>query len=182
MDPVDELSHSGYTVLRSVFDADSMDALGRRLSVALRADERSVLLSRGQAYGSRDLIRLLPEVCDIPRHPTSKEFIAAVLGPRAGLVRALFFDKPPDCTWSLPWHKDRTIAVRAVDMGRRYTALRERLDRAFDRPVTLSSVDATANAAALLHGQTDGRILSRCSAAVIEPSHTILSSLRLMLG
>jgi ectoine hydroxylase-related dioxygenase (phytanoyl-CoA dioxygenase family) len=30
-------------------------------------------------------------------------------------VRALFFDKPPDCCWSLPWHKDRTIAVKNND-------------------------------------------------------------------
>jgi ectoine hydroxylase-related dioxygenase (phytanoyl-CoA dioxygenase family) len=28
------------------------------------------------------------------------------------LVRALFFDKPLEETWSLPWHKDLTIAVR----------------------------------------------------------------------
>jgi hypothetical protein len=28
------------------------------------------------------------------------------------LVRALFFDKPPECCWSLPWHRDRTIAVQ----------------------------------------------------------------------
>jgi hypothetical protein len=34
-----------------------------------------------------------------------------VLGKSGGLVRALYFDKPPDRTWSLPWHKDRTIAV-----------------------------------------------------------------------
>ncbi len=27
-------------------------------------------------------------------------------------MRILFFDKPPRQTWALPWHKDRTIAVR----------------------------------------------------------------------
>jgi ectoine hydroxylase-related dioxygenase (phytanoyl-CoA dioxygenase family) len=27
-------------------------------------------------------------------------------------VRTLFFDKPPDRTWALPWHKDLTVAVR----------------------------------------------------------------------
>ncbi|MCY2977190.1 MAG: phytanoyl-CoA dioxygenase family protein [Planctomycetota bacterium] len=27
-------------------------------------------------------------------------------------MRALFFDKPPDRTWSLPWHKDTSIAVK----------------------------------------------------------------------
>lgn len=34
------------------------------------------------------------------------------LGTQAGLVRVLYFDKPPDRSWSLPWHKDLTIAVK----------------------------------------------------------------------
>jgi ectoine hydroxylase-related dioxygenase (phytanoyl-CoA dioxygenase family) len=38
--------------------------------------------------------------------------LTAVLGPEFGLVRTLYFDKPPERTWSLPWHKDLTIAVR----------------------------------------------------------------------
>ncbi len=28
------------------------------------------------------------------------------------MVRALFFDKPPERTWNLPWHKDTAISVR----------------------------------------------------------------------
>jgi ectoine hydroxylase-related dioxygenase (phytanoyl-CoA dioxygenase family) len=32
------------------------------------------------------------------------------------LVRALFFDKPPDRRWSLPWHRDTNIAV-AISHG-----------------------------------------------------------------
>jgi ectoine hydroxylase-related dioxygenase (phytanoyl-CoA dioxygenase family) len=55
---------------------------------------------------------VFPEVCEVARHPFLKEFIAAVLGPNAGMVRALYFDKPPDRSWSLPWHRDRTIAVK----------------------------------------------------------------------
>ena len=38
--------------------------------------------------------------------------LAQVLGPRFGLVRTLYFDKPPERSWALPWHKDLTIAVR----------------------------------------------------------------------
>ena len=38
-----------------------------------------------------------------------------VLGPEFGLVRGLYFDKPPDATWSLPWHQDKTIAVKFND-------------------------------------------------------------------
>jgi ectoine hydroxylase-related dioxygenase (phytanoyl-CoA dioxygenase family) len=35
-----------------------------------------------------------------------------LLGSEFGLVRVLYFDKPPGETWALPWHKDLTIAVR----------------------------------------------------------------------
>ena len=45
-----------------------------------------------------------------------RDFVTAVLGQTAGIVRVLYFDKPPDRTWSLPWHKDRTIAVKSNDL------------------------------------------------------------------
>ena len=112
MKHVEQLRNLGYTLLPRVFDAEQMRSLGSQLAAALQTDQLPVLRSRGQTYGSRDLIRLLPEVCESPSHPVLSEFIAAVLGPDAGLVRALFFDKPPDRSWSLPWHRDRTIAVQ----------------------------------------------------------------------
>jgi ectoine hydroxylase-related dioxygenase (phytanoyl-CoA dioxygenase family) len=46
------------------------------------------------------------------RRPPLFEALEGLLGPGFGLVRGLFFDKPPDNSWALPWHKDLTIAVR----------------------------------------------------------------------
>jgi ectoine hydroxylase-related dioxygenase (phytanoyl-CoA dioxygenase family) len=40
------------------------------------------------------------------------DLLTAVLGADYGLTRALYFDKPPDRSWALPWHKDLTIAVQ----------------------------------------------------------------------
>jgi len=37
----------------------------------------------------------------------------ALLGEAARPVRAIFFDKTADSNWSVGWHQDRTIAVRA---------------------------------------------------------------------
>jgi hypothetical protein len=37
---------------------------------------------------------------------------ATILGPGAHPVRAVLFDKTAATNWSLPWHQDRTIAVR----------------------------------------------------------------------
>jgi len=114
--PFDHLHEFGYAILPGVFAPVEMAALGNRLAVALQSDQPSVLRSRGATYGSRDLVRLLPEVCELPRDARLREFIAADLGPRAGLVRALFFDKPPTSSWSLPPHKDRAIAVKRHGM------------------------------------------------------------------
>lgn len=37
---------------------------------------------------------------------------AAVLGGGCRPVRAILFDKTPSTNWSLPWHQDRTVAVK----------------------------------------------------------------------
>jgi hypothetical protein len=112
MIPLQELDRLGYTLLRGVFTSDECQALCGRLERALDVDGASTLRSRGETYGSRNLILSFPEVCAIPRCPSLRSFLTTVLGPQAGLIRVLYFDKPPNRGWSLPWHKDDTIAVK----------------------------------------------------------------------
>ena len=115
---LDQLMKSGYVLLHGVYSQQQTESLAERLSEALyRRDDPAVLRSRGRIYGSRHLIAAWPEVRQIPWHPQLEEFVTAVLGPSAGLVRALFFDKPPDRSWSLPWHRDRTIAVKNNELA-----------------------------------------------------------------
>jgi ectoine hydroxylase-related dioxygenase (phytanoyl-CoA dioxygenase family) len=37
------------------------------------------------------------------------------------MVRILFFDKPPEWNWALPWHQDTTIAVAEHRPSERFT-------------------------------------------------------------
>jgi hypothetical protein len=67
--------------------------------------------SRGHVYAARNLIDTVPEVLTVWRGGLINLTLRQVLGNDFGLVRALFFDKPPDRSWSLPWHKDTSIAV-----------------------------------------------------------------------
>ncbi|WP_235034260.1 phytanoyl-CoA dioxygenase family protein [Roseiconus lacunae] len=67
--------------------------------------------SRGHVYAARNLIGSVPEVSSIWQRDPIRSFLVTHLGGRFGLVRALFFDKPPDRTWALAWHKDTSIAV-----------------------------------------------------------------------
>ncbi|MCA9140937.1 MAG: phytanoyl-CoA dioxygenase family protein, partial [Planctomycetales bacterium] len=47
-------------------------------------------------------------VCAVP---AASELLHATLGDQFGLVRILFFDKPPGQSWNLGVHRDKTIAV-----------------------------------------------------------------------
>ena len=112
---LDELEHAGFVVLRGVFAGARVDAILTEWSAALaRAGrvEPAILGPAGGIYAARNVLSLWPAAADVWRAPLQQP-LREILGPGFGLVRALYFDKPPDQTWALPWHKDLTIAVRA---------------------------------------------------------------------
>jgi hypothetical protein len=109
-----EVERDGYSVLPRVFTFSQVEVILRDLGQALSAlkEEGVVRSDAGSVYAARNLLTLWPEAAEVWRRPPLEEALAEILGPRFGLVRVLYFDKPPDQTWALPWHKDLTIAVR----------------------------------------------------------------------
>lgn len=110
-----EIVARGFAVLPAVYTPDDMDRLTSGLTSAIAAaenDGEAIRSRTGVVYAARNIIDLYPAAADVWRQPVLVDLLCAVLGPNFGLVRALFFDKPPDRTWSLAWHKDVTIAVR----------------------------------------------------------------------
>jgi Phytanoyl-CoA dioxygenase (PhyH) len=110
-----ELERRGFALLCGVYLADEIADLVRRLGDALQSDETagdgSIRADRA-VYAARNLVALWPGAVEVWRRPALTAALAAALGPRFGMVRALFFDKPPEQTWALPWHKDLTVAVK----------------------------------------------------------------------
>src|SRR5262249_46939672 len=74
------------------------------------ADGSTLRAADGSIYGARNLLRLWPAVVDAWKQAPLPTLLQDMLGPRFGLVRVLYFDKPPEQSWALPWQKDRTIA------------------------------------------------------------------------
>jgi hypothetical protein len=112
----DALAADGFVLLPGVFDRSTVraavaacgDALGRH------AGDPAILSdASGTISGARDLFRLWPGAADLARAVGLRDVLLAELGPGAGVVRGLFFDKPPGHGWALPWHKDYTVAVRS---------------------------------------------------------------------
>lgn len=116
-----KFERDGYVMLGGLFPEEVVACYAVDLSQRLeRGEDEAVLQSRGSTYGARDLIRVCPEVVDWLRESARlRKWVETVLGRGAGIVRVLYFDKPPERSWSLPWHRDRTIAVKRNDLPSR---------------------------------------------------------------
>lgn len=109
-----DLDRDGFAWVRAAFTADEVARTADELAAALRADSPAVLAgATGPAYGARNLLSLWPAARTLLTAPRLAETLRAILGDTAGVVRGLYFDKPPGHSWALPWHRDFTIAVRA---------------------------------------------------------------------
>ncbi|MGL6096555.1 MAG: phytanoyl-CoA dioxygenase family protein [Fimbriiglobus sp.] len=117
MTPADRarLDADGFVLLRGVISVAALDSARFDVASALAAaaGDPAVLGDAGQPpAGARDLLRLWPGVLDLARSPPLAGPLLAALGPSAGVVRGLYFDKPPGHGWALPWHRDKAIAVK----------------------------------------------------------------------
>jgi Phytanoyl-CoA dioxygenase (PhyH) len=109
---IQEINDLGYSLIPAVFQPEEIGSIIDELTQALIMGRPGVLDQAGRIYAARNVLELWPKAIDVWRRSPLLEILHAVLGPNFGLVRVLFFDKPPEQTWSLPWHKDLTIAVR----------------------------------------------------------------------
>lgn len=109
-----ELDGDGFVVLPAVFSAEQVSEIVRELETAFVGDANGSTLrtADGSVYGARNLLELWPAVADVWKRSPLSEFLKATLGSGFGLVRVLYFDKPPEQSWALPWHQDRAIAVQ----------------------------------------------------------------------
>jgi len=108
-----QFAQDGFVLLSSVFSPAEIEQLCDRLERVLFRDEEAAALRNraGTVYAARNVLELFPEVVSLCRRSELTTFLEEVLGERFGLVRTLYFDKPPGLTWGLPWHKDLTIAI-----------------------------------------------------------------------
>ena len=66
-------------------------------------------------HGLRNLDKQVPTVAELCASSPLQQLAAQGLGDPAQppqLVRAIYFDKTPETNWGVPWHQDKTIAVR----------------------------------------------------------------------
>ncbi|HEV3439939.1 MAG TPA: phytanoyl-CoA dioxygenase family protein [Gemmata sp.] len=146
----EQLETEGFVLLPGVFAAEEVRiaiAEWNEIQHQHAANEAILASENGPAYGARNLLQLWPRVMELARHPALCNPLREVLGCSAGVVRVLFFDKPPGHSWALPWHKDYNIAV--VEHG---------VEGTFTKPTTKAGVPHVMAPYSLLNTMLTARI------------------------
>src|SRR6476661_740720 len=107
------LGRDGFMLLRGAFsDADCDRLLDEWAAACTAGDDGLMRSATGAVYGARNILDRWPDVLRVVRQPMLLDALRGTLGPSFGLVRVLYFDKPPGESWALPWHKDLAVAVK----------------------------------------------------------------------
>lgn len=106
-----ELEREGCLLLPECLTRARIDYWRDVLSTFNRAEE-GVFHRQAEVYAARNVLQRIGEVRRAMLEPPLPTVLSHLLGLHFGLVRVLYFDKPPGQTWALPWHKDLKIAVQ----------------------------------------------------------------------
>ena len=107
------MAEKGFSLIPGVFTSAQVDFMCCGLDAAFQAQAEAVAIrsEAGSIYAARNVLSFWPDAAAVWHQDPLPLVLTAVLGKGYGLVRTLFFDKPPERTWARPWHKDMTIAV-----------------------------------------------------------------------
>ncbi len=112
----------GFAILPKAFSQQQVQQLNQALSFAFSLCQDNVWIQyrAGQIFAARNILQIFPQIDHWWRRPLIVQTLTDVLGKEFGLVRVLYFDKPPGQSWALPWHKDRTLAVQENHLASNY--------------------------------------------------------------
>jgi ectoine hydroxylase-related dioxygenase (phytanoyl-CoA dioxygenase family) len=102
-DFVRAVAENGFATINPFLDLDSIDLLIQAIT--------DLHLSSGRA-GIRNLLELSPHIQKLAQSQEIRDLVEPILGDRVRVVKGIFFDKKPGANWKVPWHQDRTIAVK----------------------------------------------------------------------
>ncbi|TWT63863.1 Phytanoyl-CoA dioxygenase (PhyH) [Rubinisphaera italica] len=109
---VQQIERDGYAILGNVFCEEELAQIRKQIASAFASTSDSVRHRNGDVYAVRNVLSIYPAARSLWKKQPLLNLLERTLGKEYGLVRGLFFDKPPMQTWALPWHKDLLIAVQ----------------------------------------------------------------------
>ena len=106
------LDCDGCFLIKNLIGKASVNEITTQIENVLETNLASPVRYRSKTFGARNLAATWDGWLAITQLDVIRDLLTAAVGKDFGLVRILYFDKPPGDGWSLPWHRDLTIAVK----------------------------------------------------------------------
>ena len=103
---METLAADGFVVCRQVVPLDRVERLRECIADAVREEAL-------KPFGIRSLASRCPEVGQLARSEPIGQLVGQAIDGSFQLVRSILFDKLPGANWSVGWHQDLSIAVKA---------------------------------------------------------------------
>lgn len=106
-----QVEREGYQVIDSYLQPDVTDGLVTNLAnLSVDASDASARAKRGVVFARRNLLssKFIRRFIESEQVQLLVQLFCRDLAP----VRAILLDKTGDANWTVPWHQDRSIAVR----------------------------------------------------------------------
>ena len=105
----EQLFNNGFTVIDNVYTSEEVSMLLQEIA---NADSSGPTFRKtGDLFAIRQLLKEVPSIHDLVFNNNLKAIIAKLPGDDYFIVKSIYFDKPGQSNWFVPWHQDLTISV-----------------------------------------------------------------------
>ena len=99
----------GFAVIEGVYTHDEIALLIDIISRTNSCDQ--VFRKSSDLFAIRQFFKVVPESIDIIFNDRLRLIVSEVLGDSYFVVKSIYFDKPRNSNWLVPYHQDLTISV-----------------------------------------------------------------------
>lgn len=104
-----DLAAKGFTIIPDVFSGAQLTKLAETVE-SIRTDGPNIRQS-ADVFAIRSLLQEVPVLSEVLWQQSFNELLDKLLGPTYEAVKAIYFDKPAESNWAVPWHQDLLISV-----------------------------------------------------------------------
>jgi ectoine hydroxylase-related dioxygenase (phytanoyl-CoA dioxygenase family) len=97
------LEKNGYFILKNFVENSLIDNIKREIQA---------YTDTSQKYGIRNADKKFSSIASLVSSALLLDKATEILGAEPHIVRVIYFDKTQTSNWLVPWHQDRTIAVK----------------------------------------------------------------------
>lgn len=104
-----ELAENGFTIFTDVFDYDILQSFAKTIEQA--STTNSNFRRTNDLFAIRNLLQEVPALSDLLWTTSFNQFLNMLIGYGNDCVKGIYFDKPAQSNWVVPYHQDLQISV-----------------------------------------------------------------------